>query len=109
MRKDELVAELRQLELRRAALESLRLRVAAVENALEALDRDQRILLVHSFVRPRKGNLEALMEELGVEKTRIYELRNAALRDFGLALTGECGAEKNRKTIEHMCDIMSED
>ena len=108
MRKEELVAELRQLELRRAALESLRLRVAAVENALEALDYEQRLLLVHSFVRPRKGNLEALMEELGVEKTRIYELRNAALRSFGLALTGECGAEKNRNTSEHMCDIMGE-
>ena len=109
MRKDELVAELRQLELRRAALESLRLRVAAVENALEALEYAQRLLLVHSFVRPRKGNLEALMEELGVEKTRIYELRNAALRSFGLALTGECGAEKNRNTSEHMCDIIGED
>ena len=108
MRKEELVAELRQLELRRAALESLRLRVAAAENALEALDYEQRLLLVHSFVRPRKGNLEALMEELGVEKTRIYELRNAALRSFGLALTGECGAEKNRNTSEHMCDIMGE-
>ena len=106
MRKDELVAELRQLELRKAALESLRLRIAAVENALEALEYGQRLLLVHCFVRPRPGNLEALMEELGVEKTRIYELRNAALRSFGLALTGETGAEKNRKTIEHMCDIM---
>ena len=102
------MAELRQLELRRAALESLRLRVAAVENALEALEYAQRLLLVHSFVRPRKGNLEALMEELGVEKTRIYELRNAALRDFGVAYTGVCGAEKNRKTGEHMCDIIGE-
>ena len=108
MRKDELVAELRQLELHRAAMESLRLRVAAVENALEALSREEQLLLVHCFVRPRKGNLEALMEELGVEKTRIYEWRNAALRAFGVAYTGESGAEKNRKTGEHMCDIMGE-
>ena len=109
MRKDELVAELRQLELRRAALESLRLRVAAAENALEALEEEQQMILVHSFVRPRKGNLEAMMEALGVEKTRIYELRNAALRAFGVAYSGDCGAEKNRKTGEHMCDIMGVD
>ena len=37
MRNDEAVAELRQLELRRAALKSLELRIAAAENALEAL------------------------------------------------------------------------
>ena len=61
-------------------------RVAAVENALEALEYGQRLLLVHSFVRPRKGNLEALMEELGVEKTRIYEKRNAALLSAGVVL-----------------------
>lgn len=106
MRRDELVAELRALPLRRAALDSLRLRVAAAENALEALDEQEQLLLHHCFLRPRRGNLEALMEELGVEKTRIYEMRNAALCHFGLALTGEDGAEKNRKTFEHMSDII---
>ena len=106
MRKDECVAELRELELRRAALKNLELRIAAAENALEALPYEQRLLLTLCYVRPKKGNLERLMEALGVEKTRIYEKRNAALRAFGLALTGEDSAEKNRKTIEHMCDIM---
>ena len=106
MRRDELVAELRELDLRRAALKSLELRVAAAENALEALAYEERLLLTLCYVRPKKGNLERLMEALGVEKTRIYEKRNAALRAFGLALTGEPGAEKNRKTDEHLCDIM---
>lgn len=106
MRKDECVAELRELDLRRAALKSLELRVASVENALEALSYEDRLLLTLCYVRPKRGNLERLMEALGVEKTRIYEKRNAALRSFGLALTGEGGAEKNRNTSEHMCDIM---
>ena len=109
MRRDELVAELRELELRRAALKSLECRIAAAENALEALPYEEKLLLTLCYVRPKKGNLERLMEALGVEKTRIYEKRNAALRAFGLALTGESGAEKNRKTGEHMCDIMGED
>ena len=109
MRRDELVAELRALELRRAALKSLELRVASTENALEALGYEEKLLLTLCYVRPKKGNLERLMEALGVEKTRIYERRNAALRAFGLALTGEDGAEKNRKTDEHMCDIIGQD
>lgn len=106
MRSDEAVAELRELELRRAALKSLELRVAAAENALEALPHEQQLILTLCYVRPKKGNLERLMEELGVEKTRIYEKRNAALRAFGVAYSGEGSAEKNRKTYEHMCDIM---
>lgn len=106
MRIDETVAELRELELRRAALKSLEYRVAAAENALEALPYEQRLLLTLCYIRPKKGNLERLMEELGVEKSRIYEKRNAALRAFGLALTGEGSAEKNRNTSEHMCDII---
>ncbi len=107
MRPDEAVAELRELELRRAALKSLELRVAAAENALDALPREQQLLLTLCYVRPKKGNLERLMEELGVEKSRIYEKRNAALRAFGVAYSGDWGAEKNRKTCEHMCDIIS--
>ncbi len=109
MRKDEAVAELRGLELRRAALKSLELRIAAAENALEALPYEQRLLLTLCYVRPQKGNLERLMEALGVEKSRIYEKRNAALRAFGLALTGESCAEKNRNTSEHMCDIIGDE
>ena len=109
MRNDEAVAELRQLDLRRAALKSLELRIAAAENALEALPYEEKLLLTLCYVRPKRGNLEKLMEALGVEKTRIYEKRNAALRDFALAWAGDAGAEKNRNTIEHMCDIIGED
>ena len=93
MRPDEAVAELRELELRRAALKSLELRVAAAENALEALPREQQLILTLCYVRPKKGNLERLMEALGVEKTRIYERRNAALRKFALAWGGDADAE----------------
>ena len=109
MRNDEAIAELRQLELRRVALESLRLRIAAADNALDALPYEERLLLTLCYVRPKRGNLEKLMEALGVEKTRIYEKRNAALRNFALAWAGDAGAEKNRNTIEHMCDIIGED
>ena len=109
MRNDEAVAELRQLDLRRAALKRLELRIAAAENALEALPYEEKLLLTLCYVRPKRGNLEKLMEALGVEKTRIYEKRNAALRDFALAWAGDADAEKNRKTFEHMCDIIGED
>ena len=94
MRNDEAVAELRELELRRAALKSLELRLAAAENALAALPQEEKLILTLCYVRPKRGNLERLMEALGVEKTRIYEKRNAALRKFALAWAGDAGAEK---------------
>jgi hypothetical protein len=93
MRNDEAVAELRQLELRRAALKSLQLRIAAAENALDALEREDRLILTLCYVRPKRGNPERLMEALGVEKTRMYERRNAALRKFALAWAGDADAE----------------
>lgn len=94
MRNDEAVAELRELELRRAALKSLELRLEAAENALDALPQEEKLILTLCYVRPKRGNLERLMEALGVEKTRIYEKRNAALRKFALAWAGDAGAEK---------------
>ena len=94
MRNDEAVAELRTLDLRRAALKSLQLRISAAENALDALDQQERLILTLCYIRPKRGNLERLMEALGVEKTRIYEKRNAALRKFALAWAGDAGAEK---------------
>ena len=94
MRNDEAVAELRELELRRAALKSLELRLEAAENALDALPQEEKLILTLCYVRPKRGNLERLMEALGVEKTRIYEKRNAALRKFALAGAGDAGAEK---------------
>ena len=94
MRNDEAVAELRELELRRAALKSLELRLEAAENALDALPEEEKLILTLCYVRPKRGNLERLMEALGVEKTRIYEKRNAALRKFALAWAGDAGAEK---------------
>ena len=94
MRNDEAVAELRTLDLRRAALKSLQLRIAAVENALDALHQEEKLILTLCYVRPKRGNLERLMEALGVEKTRIYDRRNAALRNFALAWAGNADAEK---------------
>ena len=94
MRNDEAVAELRTLDLRRTALKSLQLRISAAENALDAMDQQERLILTLCYIRPKRGNLERLMEALGVEKTRIYEKRNAALRKFALAWAGDAGAEK---------------
>ena len=93
MRNDEAIAELRQLELRRTALKSLQLRIAAAEHALDALEQEDRLILTLCYVRPKRGNPERLMEALGVEKTRMYERRNAALRKFALAWAGDAGAE----------------
>ena len=59
-----------------------------------ALPQEAKLILTLCYVRPKRGNLERLMEALGVEKTRIYEKRNAALRKFALAWAGDAGAEK---------------
>lgn len=62
--------------------------VDIVESGLSALDTEERHILDRFFIHRTKGNADRLCEELGVEKTRVYELRNQALRKFTLALYG---------------------
>ena len=62
--------------------------VAITESALRTLtEEEHRILYLFYINRPR-GHVELLSEELCVEKSRVYELKDIALRKFTVACYG---------------------
>jgi len=69
-------------------LKEARLWVEIVDGGLSVLDDDGRLVLELLFVRPAKGNIERLCEQLCVEKSTVYHRRDEALRRFTIALYG---------------------
>lgn len=63
----------------------------AIERSLEALSKDEKLVLKKFFMQPKRYNCaEDLMEMLGFEKTQIYRIRDKALRHFASNMFG-CG------------------
>lgn len=72
----------------KARLRDTRRWLATVDAAMgELTDEEQRVLDLF-YIHRAKGNVELLMEELHLEKTRVYELKDRALRRFTMALYG---------------------
>ena len=67
--------------------------VRSVEQALSALPEEQRQVLRQLYIVPRKGALEQLCGELGVEQSTVYRRRDQALRQFTTALYGANGMD----------------
>ena len=62
--------------------------VSVTESALRTLtEEEHRILYLFYINRPR-GHVELLSDELCVERSRVYELKDNALRKFTLACYG---------------------
>lgn len=59
-----------------------------VERGLEALSKEDRLILERCFIYPEKGSISRLCEELNIEKTAAYLKRDAALRHYTLARYG---------------------
>ena len=62
--------------------------VKIVDGGLAVLDEEERHILDRFYIHRAKGNVERLCDELHLEKTRVYELKDKALRHFTLALYG---------------------
>lgn len=62
--------------------------VQRVDGALDVLGEDERLVLDRFYIKPAKGNVEWLCQELGVEKTTVYRRREDALYRFTIALYG---------------------
>ena len=62
--------------------------ISEVDRSLEHLDAEERLSLNRFYIRPAKGNVDRLCEELGVEKTAVYDRRYKALRHFTVAMYG---------------------
>lgn len=62
--------------------------VEIMDSGLSVLDEDERIILDRFYIHRAKGNVERLCNELHLEKSRVYVLKDKALRHFTLALYG---------------------
>ena len=83
MRRDEVVAALRQANLDREELLRLQARIGAFDKAWRGLSREEQVLLQSLVLDHRRGNVERLCEELGVEQASVYRRRNKALKKLG--------------------------
>lgn len=62
--------------------------VAIVEAALNTLTQDERRILYLFYINRPRGHVEQLSDELCVERSRVYELKDIALKKFTLACYG---------------------
>lgn len=83
MRRDEVVAALRQAERDRTQIARLQVRLAAFEKAWRGLSKEEQELLQRLVVDRRRGNVERLCQELDIEPASVYRRRNKALKKLG--------------------------
>lgn len=57
-------------------------RIAIVDAALEALSREERMVLDRFYIHKTADTIGELCVELNYERTKIYEIRKEALRKF---------------------------
>lgn len=62
--------------------------VSKVERGLAILSAEERLILDRFYINPAKGNVDRLCDELHLEKTAVYNRKDAALRKYTLARYG---------------------
>ncbi len=70
------------------ALEVARRWTKMVDNAMATLDDEDRLILQRMYISNEKNAVERLCEELGREKTTVYERRDKALHKLTIAMWG---------------------
>lgn len=74
-----------KLALARNAVEPL---IRRMDESLSLLSIDERKIVERLLIDREKGAVERLCSELFLERTRVYEMRNSALRKFTVAMYG---------------------
>ena len=62
--------------------------IEKVELGLSVLSQEERLILERFYIHPAKGNVDWLCGELHVEKSAVYNRKDAALRKYTLARYG---------------------
>ena len=88
-REDMMLSNIVHREELARSLEQARKWVSLVDSGLESLSADEKKILSRFYISPARGNVDALCEELGVEKAQVYRRRDSALRHFALCLYGQ--------------------
>lgn len=87
-REDKLISNIVKRQELRLAVKIAASWVRTVEGGLNVLSAEERLILDRFYIRPAKGNVDRLCQELGLEKSRVYELKDKALHHFTIALYG---------------------
>lgn len=85
---DKLIACIMERERLAANYKAVSKLVRQIEIALSLLGEDEQLVLERFYIHRQDRNVERLCEELGYEKSRVYELKNRALRRFTIAMYG---------------------
>ena len=59
-----------------------------IDNALSALNEEERLILHRFYIDRGKNSIDLLCEELYLERSRVYKLKDRAIRHFTLVLYG---------------------
>jgi len=69
-------------------LQADRIIAGIIERGLQALDKTERHVLDRFFIHRRKDHIDTLIEELGVEQSQIYRMKDQALYKFTIHMYG---------------------
>ncbi len=89
-REDAMLSNIAHREELERALKQDEAWVRMVDEGLNVLSAEERLVLERFYIYRAKGNVERLCEELSLEKTAVYDRRDKALRHFTIALYGIC-------------------
>ena len=88
-REDALLANIAERDRLRQNLEVTRREVEQLERALKKLSEDERLIIDRFYIDRPRDHVERLCEELHLEKSQVYELKNRALISLARALYGQ--------------------
>lgn len=87
-REDMLVDNILKREMLRSNLEIAEREANITEKALSALTADERRILELFYINRTHDYIDRLCDELCVERSRVYTMKDEALRKFCLAICG---------------------
>ncbi len=87
-REDMLVANILKREALKNDLEIAKREIEITNKALAVLSGDERRILELFYINRQSGYIDRLCDELCVERSRVYTLKDEALRKFCLAICG---------------------
>lgn len=85
---DKLIACIMERERLAANYKAVSKLVRQIEIALSLLGEDEQLALERFYIHHQDRHVERLCEELGYEKSNVYELKDRALRRFTIAMYG---------------------
>ena len=85
---DRLLTDIAKKEEMKRALARAKIEAARVEEALEKLTEEQRLLLDRFYMHRTQDYMDRLCDELGYEKSQVYKRKDDALYYFTLRMYG---------------------